>query len=101
MKRRALRRRYGRMHQDQRYHVTVKSPAGTVLERWGATQSDSFASSESDIALRIAAMRPAGTIIEIHTRDATGSKPRNLVWRYEVGRMAGLPSVTRIKKGSG
>ena len=97
MRRRALKRRYGHrghMYGGQRIHVTVKSAAGTPLEKWGGT---AFAYDQpADVALRVAANRPSGTIVEIRERDLSG---KHLVYRYRVGRVAGLPSVTRLKKG--
>ena len=85
-----LRRRYGRMHDGQRFNVRISSAAGTFLERFGATARAYEV--PTDVALRIAANRPSGTVIEI----VVGSG----VFRYRVGRMAGLPSVTRIKRAT-
>jgi hypothetical protein len=76
------------MHDGQRFRIRVSSAAGAFLERWNGT-ARAF-DQPTDVALRIAAQRPSGTVIEI-TVDGG-------VFRYRVGRMAGLPSVTRIKK---
>ena len=86
--RKGLKRRYGHMHDGQRFRVRISSAAGTFLERWSGTARPF--DQPTDVALRIAAQWPSGTVIEIFVDKS--------VFRYRVGRMAGLPSVTRIKK---
>lgn len=52
-----------------------------VVPRWPDTPTD--------MALRFAGQLPAGGVLKF--------KQGTSVWRYKVGRYAGLPSVTRIK----
>jgi hypothetical protein len=76
------------MYSGQRFHVRLSSAKGTFLERWSGTAREY--DSPREVALRIAGQRSSGTIVEV-TVDSG-------VFRYRVGRMAGLPSVTRIMK---
>jgi hypothetical protein len=76
------------MHRDQRFSVRISSAAGTFLERWSGHAYEY--EQPTDVALRVAANRPPGTVISITVGGG--------VFRYRVGRVHGSPSVTRIKK---
>jgi hypothetical protein len=71
------------MIEGERYIVRVESAGGLLLETFSGRAHTEPA---RELALRIAAYRPSGTVVRIQVGKAK--------YRYVVGRVAGLPSVT-------
>jgi len=90
VRRRALRRRYGRANvwAGEPVLVRIKTAGGAHSFR----HSPLVSTTTSGIALDMAANQRPGTVIEV----VVGK----LKYSYRVGRLAGLPSVTRIKRSA-
>lgn len=84
-----LRRRYGHMNvwAGETVVIRLRSADGTLLRSF--KHRPSTAMSTSEIALWEAGSVPSGTLIDI----VLGGRR----WRYRVGRLAGHPSVTRVR----